>query len=121
MGFGPVLGHFLALGKSAKYAIISSCIRTVVSIAFPLLIALRSVQDNGTEDDKYLAFMVSSYMNALIILPTMAIWGLVDLVLTRRIITKQVKKYENQKQKMQISVAPAMLPNGGGIMLGGRF
>ncbi len=122
LGFGPVLGQFLGLGKTAKYAIISSCVRTAASIILPLLIGTAAQRQIGEDDEEYsFTFMITSYLyGALIVLPAMAIWGIVDLALTKNILNKRVKKYEAQK-KVQVTVAPALFRTGGGIMLGGRF
>ncbi len=120
LGFAPVLGQFLALGKGAKYAFIMAITRTIVSMALPFLSGLVICAKEKAMDKA--SFLIATNFALYFVVPLMAVWGIVDIALTPKILKKAVKKYEGDNKKIgDLKMAPFIMENGGGIMLGARF
>ncbi len=114
LGFGPLFGQFLAIGKYANYGM--AIARTAVAIIPPLLAGYIYVLADKNYDGQ--GFFATVGIGAIVSFSAAFVWGIVDMAMTKRNLTNHVKKY---KQQRHISVAPYVNHEGGGIMLGGRF
>ncbi len=120
LGFAPVLGQFVALGKAAKYAFIMSLSRTVLTVGLPFLSGLIICAKEKAMDKA--SFLIATNYSLYFLVPIMAVWGIVDIALTPMILKRAVKKYEGADKKLvDLKMAPFFMENGGGVMLGARF
>ncbi len=118
VGMGPALGLLCALGKRLpSYAWISLAARMVISIVGPIIVGL-AVTKNSKDNTVFSPRFEMAYYGWPFLV-AMAAWGIVDIALTPLILNRQVKKYDNNRPQM--TIAPAIIPHGGGIMVGARF